>query len=866
MHIRHTLALTAALSAPFALAQQTAALGDVSVTGASDLLSSFLKAGLSVQPGATLSSVNLRQVEQDVIATGYVKSASASLQTVNGQNVLVIAVVPNATINTVNISGLSFLPADGFKTSLANVLNIAPGATLNNVRIDQSKEALAQNFKAEGYPFLPSISTETKPAANGTVDLNYVIDETAPISRIEVTGSTLLPQATVVAAFKPLYDAKKFTPDAYFAAIQSIQQQYQTAGYLASGINVQGSTLEGGVLKIAVLEGKVAKVDVSALTLPASSAPVLVTRAGGVPSLTTLEQDVRTLSNLSGQSVGFALQQNDAQNPNQVTVAFGVAEANTAPIKSIQVTGNTAVKTADLLAAVRTKVGDVFSRQLAEADFVRLRDVYRAAGYDISTRDAVAFKDGALTFNVHEAKVAGYEITYTGPKRTQERVITRELPAPGTLYNDKTFRSALDTVNGLGILKVTGVTTKAADPAAPENLTYVIAVSETTGTRSFPLDLSYDTISGFAGTIGIQNDNVFGLAHRLSATVTASPNDAGQVFSGKVEYTIPWLDVDFADFRKNRTAVSGNVFSTASGNNPILDMTGKDTLRDFTVRSTGFGLSVGRQLIPNLNVSASVGTSYNIYSLEPQNDAEKQADTDAKAFNSATPAPAPADVKPVAVDDTVALGLVPQTSLTTIVGVGAKYDNTSTPAFPTDGFRANLTAAYGFGSSGASPLGWTKLEGGASTYFGFGRTLEKGFGVKQKQQAFAVRVNAGTYLGTPPAGTTYAVGESAAYPYELRGYAAGAFRGSNYVTSSAEYRYDLGLSNSVAQSVLLIGFADAGTAFSTGDPINVGYSVGLGTQIDLGFNNTPLATVRFDYGFSPATGSGKFHFRLGPVW
>ena len=103
MQIRHTLALTAVLSAPFALAQQTASLSDVVVTGASDLLGNFLKASLSVQPGAALSSVNLRQVEQDALATGYLKTASATLQTVNGQNVLVIAVVSNPAIASVSV-------------------------------------------------------------------------------------------------------------------------------------------------------------------------------------------------------------------------------------------------------------------------------------------------------------------------------------------------------------------------------------------------------------------------------------------------------------------------------------------------------------------------------------------------------------------------------------------------------------------------------------------------------------------------------------------------------------------------------------------------------------------------------------------
>jgi outer membrane protein insertion porin family len=884
MPIRHTLALTVALSAPLALAQQSSTppitaqpattqppvtqppvtqppaaqppvaqpsgtqqstiLDDVVVTGTSDLLGSFLKASVSVQAGADLSAVNLRQVEQDAVATGYVKSASASLQAVNGQNVLVIAAVPNPVIGSVTVTGLTFLPAEAFKTSLANVLNIAPGATLNNVRIDQSKTALGQNFRAEGYPFLPNITTETKVAADGTVNLTYVVDETAPVTRIEVTGSTLLPQATIVAAFKPLYDAKKFTPDAYFAAVQQIQQAYQTAGYLASGVSSTTSTLQGGVLKIAVLEGQVAGVDVSGLTLPAGSAPLLVTRPGGVPGLATLEQDVRTLSNLSGQSVGFALRPSDPQNPNRVTVVFGVAEATTGPVKSIQITGNTILKTADLQAALKTKVGDVFSRQLAESDFVRLRDLYRNAGYEISTRDAVSYKDGALVFTLHEARIAGYELAYTGEKRTAERVITRELPEPGTIYNDRTFRAAIGNVTNLGLVKITGVTTKSLDPKAPENLTYVIALSETSGTRSFPLALQYDTLTGFGGSAGFENNNLFGLAHQLKVNVVGSANDAGQTLSGNLSYTIPWLDIDFADFRKNRTSVSANLSSNATGNNTLLDSTQTDTGRQYTVRSTGFGVTVGRQLIPNLGVSASVGTSYNTYFLEKLSGSEVST-----------------------TDDAAATLLLPTNILTTSLGIGSAYDSTSTPNFPTDGFRANLSASYNFGSAGAMPLAWTKLEAGVSTYFGLGNTLDKGYGVQQKQQAFAVRLNAGSYLGTPPAGTVFSIGYSNANPaYELRGYPTGAFKGTTYVTSSAEYRYDLNLNNSIAQNVFLIGFADAGSAWNGNTTPQLGYSVGLGAQVDLGFNNTPLATIRFDYGFSPATGSSQFHFRLGRVW
>lgn len=90
------------------------------------------------------------------MASGYFKSAVAELRSVGGKDTLVITVVPNPTIKDVTITGLTFLPAEGFKKSVADLLNIAPGATLNNQRIEEAKTALAQNFQQEGYPSRPA--------------------------------------------------------------------------------------------------------------------------------------------------------------------------------------------------------------------------------------------------------------------------------------------------------------------------------------------------------------------------------------------------------------------------------------------------------------------------------------------------------------------------------------------------------------------------------------------------------------------------------------------------------------------------------------------------------------------------------------
>ena len=342
--MRHplTFAVTTVLiaSAP-ALAQQAGTVQDISVVGTTDLLSEFLKTTLTVQPGAALSSVNLRQVEQEVLASGYFKTATAELRTAAGRDTLVVTVTPNPTIKDVQATGLTFLPADAFKQSVAELLNIAPGAVLNTQRLEQAKEALAQNYRQEGFPFVPSISADTKTNSDGTATVTFVVDESAPLSRIEVNGATLLPQATVQNIFRPLQTSKRFTTQAFFAASDALQAAYEAAGYFQAGIDPRSVSLDNGVLKLSVIESRVASVDLSPLGTLAQT-PTLQTQAGQPLRLAQLQADVRALANQTGQPVGFALQA-DPQNPAQVTVMFGAADVESGPVKSIAFAGNTKV-------------------------------------------------------------------------------------------------------------------------------------------------------------------------------------------------------------------------------------------------------------------------------------------------------------------------------------------------------------------------------------------------------------------------------------------------------------------------------------------------------------------------------------------
>ncbi|MFD1730053.1 BamA/TamA family outer membrane protein [Deinococcus malanensis] len=133
-----------------------------------------------------------------------------------------------------------------------------------------------------------------------------------------------------------------------------------------------------------------------------------------------------------------------------------------------------------------------------------------------------------------------------------------------------------------------------------------------------------------------------------------------------------------------------------------------------------------------------------------------------------------------------------------------------------------------------------------------------------------MRANAGTTFGNYPEGTGYSVGggSSPVAARQIRGLADGELFGTNYFTTSAEYRYDFGLNAGIAQGLYGVVFADAGSAWGTTNNPNfdLKYGIGAGVQLDLGFGGARLPSLRFDYGFSPQNGSGKFYFRLGNFW
>jgi len=858
MRSSHVITLAVALtsaSLSVAQAQPAGTLQDIQIRGTTDLLTGLVKVNLPVQVGDPVSQINLTAVQLAVLGQGFFQKASAELQDIAGKTVLVITVVPNSDIKALVVKS-TFIPPDRIKAALEGNLNISAGTTLNAVRVEQSKDLLSKAYRDAGFPFAPRVITDIVEAKDGAT-ITYTLEETAPLSKLVLKGNTAIPVAVLEAAFAPLVSSGKFDVAAYQRAIQTVGMAYANAGYSGSGIDVKSSELAGGTLTIQLRELKIASID----TTPLGKAVVLKAKAGDLFNVKTLGDELRLIGNQLGQTVelGFAQSQD---NPATVSVSFTLSPLPAGKVTRVEVKGSGVLSPAEIKAALRLRVGDQYNVSLAQDDYLSLQKAYREKGFELATQpDPISFTDGVLTFNLREIKIGAYELKWKGNQTSQDRIVLRELPAPGSLFNAEKLRKGFENVIRTSIFQL-GTPQIRPSESDPTSLIVSLEVSDTAKFNFFP-GLTWSSLDGFSGNLGLEYNNLFGLAHKVTLQLSGQQNDAGQYLSGSLSYTVPWLDIDFLDFKTVRTQVTGSVYSTVTGNIKLLDAnnaqvkntdatgTPVDPAREYSQRSSGVEFSVSRPLSDFL--SLGISASY----TQDQNYLENATDADLLPRVGLPVSPG----TPLTSLPSVS-SYVPQDGATTLLSSGLNFDNTNNPEFPSSGFRASGNVGFGFGNAGATNYNWTRVATGGSTYFGFGDVLSNG----SNQQVVAVRANAGTLFGSAPANRQFSVGGSdvSVSPAEtLHGYESREFTGTNFFSSSAEYRYNFNVNAGIAQGLYGVAFADLGDAWqSTRDPF-LKWGVGAGVQLNLGLGTFLLPALRFDYAFSERNPNGKFSFRLG---
>jgi len=855
------------------LAQTVAGpLVDVQIIGASETNERLIRVNLVARPGTIAERIDLEAERNRLLAMGTFAEVSLGLEDRGRGAILVVRVRENPTIAEVVVEGSSF-PSEFLRNILDQAHLLAPGRVFNTVRAQEARSTLQRIYRDNGFPFEFPVALRTVPvpAAEGVeppLRVIFSITEALPVREIVFEGNTVIETAVLEEAFAGLRRDGVFSLAGYQQAKAAVAQAYAEAGYRDSGVG-ERSTLSDGVLTIHLQELRIASVDTTAIGVDPAE---LSLKPGDLYNYEVLLQDVKRLA--AGRTRDIRLE--SLMTRGLVRVIFRVGPPDTAgPISAVQLEGNTVISSSELKPLLRLSAGDTFTSAIAAEDFRRIAELYRERGYLLAAQPDFHYLDGVYVQRVTELRIGRYEIVFEMPDaRTRERVITRYLPPVGSVYNENELLAGLRSVARLGAIQPVTRDLRPGDTMGEVVVRVLVREGQA---RTFTPELVYDTARGLSASIGYSDANLWGEAHNLSAQLMAQTSDVGFQVGGSVSYTIPWLDIDFLDFREVPTSVSASLFSLVSINQPLSadgqsrilhpglpDLPQNQVLvGEHAVRDTGLSFSVGRPILPFTTLRLSARASYSYSMLEPP---AQRCEFD-EAGNVVS--------RECALPEEWARQYLPQSGLSSLISTNLIFDNRDSVEFPRSGLAATGRIGLGFGSDHRNPQGqqqnylYTQLEFGVKTYL----TLTSLFPeIADPNHVLAFKLNAGHQFGGDfPVNRYFRVGDTADEATQIRGYRRGDFNPSRtFAVGSIEYRYDFGLETVATQTIIGIVFADLGFASSVPGfeayPAPLFGSIGVGLQFNLGFGGLLLPPIRLDYGFSQRNPGGVLSFRLGPVF
>ena len=805
-----------------------APIREVVVEGADPVLQALARSALPFGVGD--EPQDLEAARKALLATGYFREVEVRLE----GEVLRVRLVPYPPLAEVRVEAKAF-PEEALLRFLEENFAIGKEATYNPLRAQEAARALAQAYRQNGFPFTPRVEVEAK-EVEGQMVLTFRVEEAREVQEVRLLGVSLLPEEELLKLLEPLKGPFDFAK--YQEALRAVAGRYEAQGYRYSGPDPAQSVLEEGVLTVRVRELKVARLEGEGLDL--SGFPLKV---GDYLNYDRLLEGVQELSRRLSRIVTFTL----APEGEGVAVRLELGPEG-GRIERVEVLGNTALPAEAILQALRLKPGEVYTPLLAQEDARKVAELYRERGLEVADV-RYRFQDGVFRLEVVELKIGGYRLEWQGDHRTQEEVILRELPKPGSLFSVPELRKAIARLMATGLL-AEPPRVSLAPSEKPEEVVVVLGLKEAR-TGLFQPAIGWSSLEGWSGSVSFKETNLFGLAHQVSLDLAFVQNEAKDNLSLSLSYTIPWLYVDFFDLKEVRTNLAFSLFSTPIGNNKLLDGA-TDTGWEYTERRTGGGFSLSRPFskdLENLRLSFGLSARRSAYALEVY---DPNSPCDPAVSDPASPRYCDGTGYK---DPALAQGLLPTPGWTLRLDTGLAYVDVDSPRFRTQGYEASLATGLGLSlpdTGGRSFFVPVVVTG--KTYF----PLDEA-----KRQALALRLSAGTLLGFPPESERFFLSGGGAEAFLLRGYEDRKYGGLSFATGSLEYRYDFALSPQGGTNLYGILFADAGLADNTG---GLKWGAGIGFQLDLDVFGALLPSLRLDYAFSPESPTGRLHFRIGPMF
>ena len=442
--------------------------------------------------------------------------------------ILIPPAMAEDTIVKVSIKGNRAIDSDAIKA----VIKTGDGKPLKPEEIRDSIKAIFEM----GY--FTDVQAEVS-GMEGGKELVFTVFERPQIREVEFTGNKEIDKDKL----KELLTFKTYTildSNKIKESITKIKTEYEDNGYYVADIQYRTEDIGENQVKLTFEINENEKVMVKKITFLGNRSyddeafkKLMQTKEGSWLSWITsrgtfkedmLKGDMEILSShyLNNGYIQVKIEEPQVSlTPDKrwIYITVRIDEGKKFKIGKIDFRGDILDSIDDLSKNVKSREGDIFSRDRLRQDIVSLTDLYGDKGYAFANIVPLTPLDQDrqivnITFDIRKGELVYFEkINILGNVKTRDKVIRRELKvAESELYNGTNLKKSRQKLNNLGFFEEVNISTDRG--SSPERLNLTIDIKERpTGTLS--LGAGYSSIDKFIVTGQVSQGNFLGRGQKL---------------------------------------------------------------------------------------------------------------------------------------------------------------------------------------------------------------------------------------------------------------------------------------------------------------------------------------------------------------
>ncbi len=511
MNLKKLAGLLALLHCSASWAIEPFVIKDIRVEGIQRTEPGAVFSYLPVKVGDTMDDTRSAAAIRALYSTGFFKDVRLEVE----QGVLIVMVSERPTIGSVRLEGIHDFPADKLKDSMKYV-GLTEGRIFDKNVLEKAVQDLKRQYVARGK-FGVNVNPVITPLERNRVAVSFMVEEgeVSKIKQINIIGNRSFPEDELLGLMK------LSTPD--WISWATHNDQYSKLKLTADLEALRSYYLDRGFMEF----------------------------------------------NIESTQVSISADKKD------IYITINVNEGDKYVISKVDVSGNTIVPKAELLALVQVKPGDEFSRKRLGETSNKIGERLGQEGY--ASANVMAMPDinkekheVAFNFLVDPLKrVYIRRINIFGNTKSRDEVIRREFrQMEGAWFDITKIKKSKQRVDRLGFFSEVNLETPALQGVADQMDINLTVREKSTG--SFTIGGGINSGEGLVLMGGVTQSNLFGTGNYLSTQVnTGKINQTVSVSFTNPYYTDDGVSRGFDVYKRKvnalNTALSQYTSSTLGG-------------------------------------------------------------------------------------------------------------------------------------------------------------------------------------------------------------------------------------------------------------------------------------------------------------